>query len=79
MKIQIQYFALLREESGLSEEAFEFSGQTPEDLYQALKEKHNFSINKDSLKVAVNDSFAAWQTQLNENDSVTFIPPVAGG
>jgi molybdopterin converting factor small subunit len=31
------------------------------------------------LKVAINDEFAAWDTQLASGDTIVFIPPVAGG
>ena len=78
-KIHIQYYALLREERGLTEEIVETSSSTVKDLYQELKSKFNFRLSVDILKVAVNNEFASWETQLKNNDQVVFIPPVAGG
>ena len=78
-KIHIQYFALLREERGLNEETLETTAQTASDLYRELRQKFNFRLPVDVLKVAVNDEFVRWDTPLKGNDHIVFIPPVAGG
>jgi molybdopterin converting factor small subunit len=31
------------------------------------------------MKVAINDEFSEWNSELADGDSVVFIPPVAGG
>ncbi|MCH7516067.1 MAG: MoaD/ThiS family protein, partial [Bacteroidetes bacterium] len=36
-------------------------------------------LNKEIIKVAVNDKFVPWNTVLKPNDTIVFIPPVAGG
>ena len=79
MKINIQYFAKLREECGCSREIVETGTNNVLDLYNELKVKYRFSIETENLKVAVNDQFSSWETKLNENDLVVFIQPVAGG
>ena len=79
MKIHIQYFALLRDQRGLSEEQMETEAPTPAALYAELAGKHGFTLATSSLKVAVNDDFADWDTALKAGDRVVFIPPVAGG
>jgi molybdopterin converting factor subunit 1 len=78
-KISVHYFALLREQRGCSREVLETSAETPLALYRYLQEKHGFRLEPDLLKVAVNDAFASWETPLNPDDRVVFIPPVAGG
>lgn len=78
-QIQVQYFAVLREQRGTSQETLTTSAKTAKDLYQELKDKHNFKIPIELLKVAVNNEFKDWNTELQSNDSVVFIPPVAGG
>ncbi len=77
--IHLQYFALLREERGLPRETIKTTAQSLGDLYAELKKKHKFKLSLEFLKVAVNNEFKDWATKLKENDSVVFIPPVAGG
>ena len=77
--LKIGYYALLREQRGLSEETLDSSAATPEELYRTLKNEHDFSLEADQLKVVINDAFKAWDTPLNSGDNVVFIPPVAGG
>jgi len=79
MRISVQYYAILREQRGLSDEELEVSAKTVSELYAALKNKHGFSLDAGSLRVAVNDEFVKWEQVLNNNDQVTFIPPIAGG
>ena len=79
MQLKIQYFALMREQSGRSEETVETLASTPADLYAELKARHGFTLPREQLKVAVNSEFAAWSRPLAAGDAVVFIPPVAGG
>lgn len=78
-EIRIQYYALLREERGLSDETLMTEAITPRELYAWLKAQHGFSLSSDRLRVAVNNSFSEWEQPLQTNDTVVFIPPVAGG
>lgn len=77
--IVIQYFAVLREQAGRSEETVQTGADTPRALYAELAARHGFKLAREAVKVAVNDDFAAWEQALAENDRVVFIPPVAGG
>jgi molybdopterin converting factor small subunit len=77
--IHIQYYALLREERGISEETIDTTAPTARALYQELKTRYHFRLNIDRLKVAVNDEFKDWGTPLKSEDRIVFIPPVAGG
>jgi len=79
MDIQIQYFAILREQRGVSEESITTTASNPRDLYTHLKEQHQFSLGIDALKVVINEEFSDWDSPLNQGDSIVFIPPVAGG
>ncbi|MEJ2193327.1 MAG: MoaD/ThiS family protein [Ignavibacteriaceae bacterium] len=78
-RVQICYFAALRELRGISEETIDTSAVTAEQLYDELASLHNFNFNKQQIKVAINDSFVQWDTALSPKDIVVFIPPVAGG
>jgi molybdopterin-guanine dinucleotide biosynthesis protein A len=77
--VRVQYFALLREQAGCSEETVESAAATPLELLEELRARHGFTLPADMLKVAVNGDFAAWDHALQPGDAVVFIPPVAGG
>ena len=77
--IQIHYYALLREQRGLPTEALLTNVQTARQLYAELIVRYGFKLKLDILKVAINNEFSDWDTVLKDNDTVVFIPPVAGG
>jgi molybdenum cofactor guanylyltransferase len=79
MQIKVQYYAILREQAGRSEETVATAARTPRDLYVELQRRHPFSLGADSLRVAINAEFSDWSQPLAEGDAVVFIPPVAGG
>jgi molybdopterin-guanine dinucleotide biosynthesis protein A len=79
MQLKIQYYALMREQAGRSEETLETSASTPADLYTELAARYGFTLSRQQLKVAVNSEFSDWSRKLAANDAVVFIPPVAGG
>ena len=79
MHVKVQYYALLREQAGVSEEQLRTDARTPRELYEELKHRHPFSLAPDVLRVAVNAEFGDWSQPLREGDAVVFIPPVAGG
>jgi sulfur-carrier protein len=77
--LNILYFALLRDQRGLSEEAIQSDALDAKALYKRLQEEHGFTLTTCQLRVAINEAFADWDTTLSEGDQVVFIPPVAGG
>jgi molybdopterin-guanine dinucleotide biosynthesis protein A len=78
-KIRVQYFALLREQAGRSDESLVTTARTPRELYDELKARYPFSLAPEMLRVAVNTEFGDWTQPLSDGDAVVFIPPVAGG
>jgi molybdopterin-guanine dinucleotide biosynthesis protein A len=79
MHLQIQYFALMREQAGRSDETLETSAATPADLFEELTARYGFTLSREQLKVAVNTEFCDWSRRLVPGDAVVFIPPMAGG
>lgn len=79
MELHIQYFAILREQRGLTNETLTTSALTPSALYNELRARHQFSLPADRVRAAVNDEFVAADATLRDGDRVVFIPPVAGG
>jgi molybdopterin converting factor subunit 1 len=79
IQITVQYFAVLREKAGTSQEHLETSAATPKALYEELQKQYGFTLGTDRLRVVVNEEFVAWDAPLHAGDTVVFIPPVAGG
>lgn len=77
--ITVQYFAILREQRGISQEQLTTAATTPAALYDELRARHGFTLPGDRIRAAVNDTFVASATALREGDRIVFIPPVAGG
>ncbi len=79
LRLRIQYFAVMREQAGRSEETIETSAATPAAVFRELTARYGFSLQSEQLKVAVNGEFSDWSLPLASGDAVVFIPPVAGG
>lgn len=77
--VRVQYFAILREQAGRSEEALETSAQTALELYEELRVRRGLKLAPEQLRVAINEEFGEWTQPLNSGDTIVFLPPVAGG
>jgi len=77
--IRVQYYALLREQAGRSDETLTTSARDPRELYAELSQRYPFTLPADMLRVAINAEFGDWSQPLKAGDAVVFIPPVAGG
>jgi molybdopterin converting factor subunit 1 len=77
--VEVEYFAVLRERAGVTRERISTTSPTLADLYEELRLRHRFPLERGSLRVAVGDAFADWQDPLAPGDKIAFIPPVAGG
>lgn len=77
--VNVQYFAILREQRGLSQEQLTSSAATPAALYDELRARHGFTLPGDRIRAAVNDAFVDSGATLRDGDRIVFIPPVAGG
>lgn len=78
-KIHVVYYALLRQERGLSGETVDSDAVSVRELFHELKTLHGFKLSESHLKVAINSKMASWDASLDQGDTVLFIPPVAGG
>ena len=77
--VHVQYFAILREQRGLSAETLTTSAPSLTALYDELRARHKFTLPADRIRAAVNDVFVPSSSPLREGDRIVFIPPVAGG
>ncbi len=78
-KVKILYFAALREQRGVDQEMIETPAATAAELYEQLQGLYGFTFESAGLQVAINDQFAQWDSALQDNDTVAFLTPVAGG
>ncbi len=81
MQVTVRLFASLREAAALSESRLKLQeGATAEDAWQALAgQLPALAPRRPSLAVAVNRTYASFETILRDADEVVFIPPVSGG
>lgn len=77
--INVQYFALLREQRGVESESIQVPCRTYADLYQHLKDKYSFTLPVEMVQVAVNDEFSHMNHEVLDGARIVYIPPVAGG
>jgi MoaE-MoaD fusion protein len=81
MKVEVLYFAVVRERLGRDSEAVELpAGATAASLIGELERRHPaLAALRPAIKLAVNEEFAPPDRVLADGDVVALIPPVAGG
>ena len=79
MIVNIKYFAALREITGKSDQAYETKATIVSELFAELNSEYQFPIEKDLLKVAINERYETFESPITDGDTIVFIPPVAGG
>ena len=83
MKINVLYFARLRETFGIGTEAIELASGTVADLLETLRGRgkpwSDELSGERAFRVAVNQDITGPDTALNDRDEVAIFPPVTGG
>ena len=83
MKIQLRYFASIREDLGLAAEEFESCATDAAGLLAELHARGGayaqVLANGRPVRVAINQVMARGNTPLSENAEVGLFPPVTGG
>jgi MoaD family protein len=78
-RITVRYFALFRENAGISGETIDSDASTAAALFDQLKHRHGSAEPSAHCKVAINDQLADWDSPISDGDVVLLFPPVAGG
>ena len=78
-RVNVLYFASLRDAAGVASEAVESDATDLQALYGELRARHGLALPVDGLRVATDGAFARWSDGLREGSEVAFIPPVSGG
>ncbi len=80
MLIHVKYFSIIRETIGKAEEDWEIPEQfTAVDLWKQINQKYSLAKHESYLRFAVNLDYVQNHHQLQHNDEVALITPVAGG
>jgi molybdopterin synthase sulfur carrier subunit len=83
MKIQVRFFASLRENIGAAQEGVETEARNVGDLRRQLQERGGAYAealaSQRPVRVAVNQLMAQDETPLQDGCEVAFFPPVTGG
>ena len=77
--IIVEYFALFRSCARKGEETLIVEDHLPASLYDSLRAKYQFPLDRQQVHLAVNDRYSPWDQPLRQGDRVVFIPPVSGG
>lgn len=77
--ITILFYAALREATGKSRLPYTTEYTTAIEIYEELRKEYSFSLSSDMVKVSINNEYVSMDSTINENDTLVFIPPVAGG
>jgi molybdopterin synthase sulfur carrier subunit len=81
MTVRVLLFAGLRETCGCAETTMDVAaGSSARDCLDVLVQRHpGLERLRQGLVAAINESYADWDEQLSDGDTVAFIPPVSGG
>ncbi|OJY97687.1 MAG: molybdopterin synthase sulfur carrier subunit [Lysobacterales bacterium 63-13] len=79
MKFRLLYFASLADRAGCAEESIDSAAGDPAVLYEEVRQRHEFTLERARLRVAVNGRIVAWDHRLQDGDEIVFLPPVSGG
>ena len=78
-EIRVQYYALLREQAGRSEETLDTAARTPRELYDELQPRYPFTLAAGDAARGGEHRVRRLDAAAADGDAVVFIPPVAGG
>jgi molybdopterin synthase sulfur carrier subunit len=77
--IQILFFGKLKESWNSSKKSMQTQAKNLEELYAELVSIAKEIPHKPSIKVAINEEFTDWDSEINDGDVIAFLPPASGG
>lgn len=81
MQIRVKFFAILRDQAGVSQIELELNNQaTVEDAHRTLRQRYpNLDRYLQRAASAVNQEYVSSAHLLRDGDELALIPPVSGG
>ena len=78
--VQIKFFAILREQAGVSSLSWRTACTSADTLYAELQQRFpNLKLPIVMLRVSLNERYVDKGAEIRDGDRIVFIPPVAGG
>ena len=77
--ITVRYYSFLSTQRGIQTTEVETEAADVKALLDDIRTRNLFRLTATVSKAAVNDVFVDFDAPLADGDSVTFIPPFAGG
>ena len=78
-EVKVEFFAKLSQEAGMESDVLHTSVATIAGLWEELRLKHHFSLDLPHVKPAIDNEFAEWTDLLSSVQTISFMPPFAGG
>jgi len=78
-KLKILFFGKLKETWNTDEIIIETGSNDIASLYEELLKRTSEAPHKESIKIAINDEFVNWNSEVKDNDTIAFLPPSSGG
>jgi sulfur-carrier protein len=79
MRVEVLYFASLRDAAGRTAETVETEAPDVGALYAELAARHGFGFAPSALRAAMDGAFVRWDAPLRPGAEVAYLPPVSGG
>lgn len=79
MRVEVLYFASLRDAAGRAAESVDTEASNVGVLYAELAARHGFGLAPKSLRAAIDGAFVPWDAPLRAGAEVAYLPPVSGG
>ncbi len=79
LRVEVLYFAALRDAAGIASEHVDTEATDLSALYADVQSRHALPFAQKQLRVAVDGVFAGWNDPVLSGSTVAFIPPVSGG
>ncbi|MCA0932835.1 molybdopterin converting factor subunit 1 [Lutimonas saemankumensis] len=80
MEIKILFFGISKDLAGTNSTNFQIEKDiSVKDVRELLLRNYPSFSSMDTFSIAVNESYAEDDTQINNNDIIAVIPPVSGG
>lgn len=79
IRVQVLYFASLRDAAGCAAETVVTVATDAALLYDELRVRHGFALAAERVRAAIDGAFVPWDASLHDGCEVAFLPPVSGG
>ena len=79
LRVEVLYFAALRDAAGIASEHVDTGATDLSALYVEAQARHALPFAQKQLRVAVDGEFARWSDAPSAGSEIAFIPPVSGG